>query len=224
MEDFQERIDAWGEQLKQESRDYWKEMEKQDEAETPASPVDIYDERRVKKLEEDKKVYPHGTSTLVKKIAEEALGDLSRAHRDAEVKSEYWNERGDKEKAKMVEDQYMEENFLPAVEMVIIASTPDEVLNAKDILEEFDKFSMQYGPGYTASYIRTAYKDQLGNASNQSDGYVRDAVERVKFLAEQGQIRAAYGLAKKTKDDIDNGTHMSSDADYEIITRVTTLD
>lgn len=197
------------------------EVEVQEEA---PQPVDFYNLNRIKIREESKKVYPHGTSTLIRKIAEEALGDLSHAHRDAEVKSDYWKERGDKEKAQMVKDQYMEENFLPAVEMVIIASTPDEVLNAKDILEEFDKKTFEYGPGYTASYIRTAYKDQLGNTSNQSDGYVRDALERIKYLASQGQIRAAYGLAKKTKDDIDNGSHMSSDADYDVITRVATID
>lgn len=223
MEDFQKRIKEWGDQLKQESRDYRKEMEA-GEVEQSAAPVDIYDERRVKMREEDKKVYPHGTSTLIRKIAEEALGDLARAHKYAEVKSDYWKERGDKEKAKMVQDQYMEEKFLPSVEMVIIASTPDEVLNAKDILEEFDKHTFEYGPGYTASYIRTAYGDQLGKTSNQSDGYVLDALERIKYLASQGQIRAAYGLAKKTKDDIDNGSHMSSDADYEIIARVATID
>lgn len=123
----------------------------------------------------------------------------------------------------MVKDQYIEERFLPAVEMVVIASTPDEVLNSKDILREFDDLSMQYGPGYTASYIRTAYGDQLGNASSQSDGYVVENVERIKYLSAMDQLRSAYGLAKKLKDEIDNGDHTSSDEDYEIITRVASI-
>lgn len=200
-------------------------MQQQVEEEVPLQqPVDLYDQNRVKMMEESKKVFPHGASTLTKKIADEALAELARSHRDAEGKSDYWESRGDKVRAKMVKDQYMEEKFLPAVEMVIIASTPDEVLNAKDILNAFDEQTFEYGPGYTASYIRTAYGDQLGNASNGSDGYVKDVVERVKFLAGDGQIRAAYGLANKAKEEIDNGSHQADDTDYEIITRVASID
>lgn len=186
--------------------------------------VDLYDKNRVKNLKEMKKSYPRGASTLMAKIAEEALGTLAKQKKRADADVEYWKGRGDKERSQMVKDQYMEENFLPAVEMLIIASTPDEVLNAKGILKEFDKQTFEYGPGYTASYIRTAYGDQLGNASNLSDGYVRDMISRIKWLASSDQIRAAYGVAKKLKNEIDNGEHTSSDEDYEIITRVATLD
>ena len=168
-------------------------------------------------------MHPHGASTLTKKIAEEALNGLARQKKRAEVDSDYWKKRGDEERAQLVKDQYMEECFLPAVEMVIISSTPDEVLNAKDILSAFDEVSFEYGPGYTASYIRTAYKDQLGNTSNQSDGYIRDGVNRMKYLVNSDQIRAAYGIAKKLKDEIDNVNHTASEDDYEVITRVATI-
>lgn len=222
--DFQTRLDEYAESLKKEAHEFNKKrFEKQEEPEM-ASPVDLYDQNRIKMREENKKVFPHGASTLTKKIADEALAELARSHRDAEGKSDYWESRGDKVRAKMVKDQYMEEKFLPAVEMVIIASTPDEILNAKDILKAFDEQTFEYGPGYTASYIRTAYGDQLGNASNGSDGYVKDVVERVKFLAGDGQLRSAFGLAKKAKEEIDNGSHTASDDDYEIITRVASID
>ena len=118
----------------------------------------------------------------------------------------------------------MEEHFLPSVEMVVMASNPDEVLNAKEVLDAFDEQTFEYGPGYTASYIRTAYGDQLGNASNQSDGYVKDAVQRLHYLANTAQIRAAYGLAKKLKEEIDEGEHTSSPDDYEVITRIATIE
>lgn len=219
--DNKSSFDEFFDQLKQEGREL--RRHKPEEVEQQESPVDIYDQNRIKMREEAKKVYPRGASTLLKQIAEDALGELAHAHREAEVKSEYWEQRGDKEKAKLEKDQYIQEKFLPSVEMVIIASTPDEVLNAKDILDEFDKLSFEYGPGYTASYIRTAYGDQLGNTSNQSDGYVRDAVERIKFLAESGQIRTAYGLANRAKDEIDKGRHTANDVDYELLTRVVTM-
>ena len=186
-------------------------------------PVDLYKQNTNKIRDESKKVYPRGASTLTKKIAEEALGGLARQKRRAEVDSDYWKKRGDKERAQLVKDQYMEECFLPAVEMVVISATPDEVLNAKDILSAFDDVTFEYGPGYTASYIRTAYGDQLGNATAVSDGYVKDAVQRIKALAAMDQIRAAYGIAKKVKDEIDNGNHRADDDDYEIILRVATI-
>lgn len=186
-------------------------------------PIDWYQNNANIHVDMSKKTYPHGASTLTNKIAEEALGELTAARKRAEVKSDYWRERGDKDRAEMVKQQYMEENFLPALEMVIIASTPDEVLNAKNILKEFDDLTFEYGPGYTATYIRAAYQDQLGNASNQSDGYVRDQIQRLKYLCSSDQIRAAYGVAKKLKEEIDNGEHTSSDDDYEIILRVATI-
>lgn len=185
--------------------------------------VDIYQQDVNKRAKNLYKPTPRGASTLIKEIATEELEKLSKLKKRAEMDSEYWKARGDKERAQMVKDQYIEEHFLPAVEMVIIASTPDEVLNAKDILKEFDNLSLQYGPGYTASYIRTAYGDQLGNASSASDGYVRDAVNRIKSLAAMDQIRAAYGVAQKLKEEIDNGNHTASEDDYEIITRVASI-
>jgi len=200
------------------------EDSKPSEVEEPVVAVDLYDEARKKGLEESTKSYPRGASTLTKKLAEEALNGLAKQKKKVEADSNYWLERGDKERAKMTKDQYMEECFLPAVEMVIIASTPDEVLNSRDILREFDKLTFEYGPGYTASYIRTAYGPQLGNASNQSDGYVKDAVSRITYLANSDQIRAAYGLAKKVREEIDNGNHMASGDDYALITRVATID
>lgn len=186
-------------------------------------PVDVYKRGVNARKEEGKKSYPRGASTLIKKIAEEELRKLAKIKKRAEMDSEYWKVRGEKERAQMVKDQYMEEHFLPAVELLVVASTPDEVLNAKDVLREFDKLTFEYGPGYTASYLRTAYNDQLGNTSSRSDGYVRDMIERIKVLSASDQIRAAYGIARKLKDEIDNGEHTADSQDYEIISRVVSI-
>lgn len=186
-------------------------------------PIDWYQREASKRRDVMSKPVQRGASTLTNEIAEEALNDLAKFKKRAEMDAEYWRMRGDKEREQMVKSQYIEEHFLPAVEMVIIASTPDEVLNSKDVLKEFDDLSMQYGPGYTASYIRTAYGDQLGNASNQSDGYIKDTVERIRYLVANDQIRIAYGIAKKAKDDIDNGRNTADDVDYEIISRVVSI-
>lgn len=185
--------------------------------------VDIYQQNVNKRKENLNKPIKRGTSTLTKEIALEELEKLSKAKKRAEMDSNYFADKGESERAQMVKDQYIEERFLPAVEMVIIASTPDEVLNSREILDKFDDLSLQYGPGYTASYIRTAYGDQIGTASSQSDGYIRSQVERLKYLSSSDQLRAAYGLAKRIKDEIDNGEHMADSQDYEIISRVASI-
>ncbi len=220
MEDINERIDL----IAKEELESLKSgtVEDIENTEDVTEKVDIYKQNVKKRNEKVDKPILRGTSTLTNKIAEETLSELAKFEKRTKTDAEYWEQAGDKERAQMVKDQYIEERFLPAVEMVAIASTPDEVLNAKDILKEFDKLSMQYGPGYTASYLRTAYGDQLGNASARSDGYVVDAVERIKWLSSMDQIRSAYGLAKKIKDSIDRGEHTSSEDDYELITRVAT--
>lgn len=198
-------------------------MDRTSPEDVPTEPVDYYQQSQKKMADELRKSYPRGASTLTREIAEEAIANLAKSKKRADADVEYWKGRGDKERAQMVKDQYMEENFLPAVEMLIIASNPDEVLNARGILKEFDKQTFEYGPGYTASYIRTAYGDQLGNASNQSDGYVRDMISRIKWLAASDQIRAAYGVAKKLKEEIDNGEHTADEDDYETIIRVASI-
>lgn len=221
--DFQARLEEFGERAKRQAHEFnAKRADKGDVNET-SEKVDIYQQNVNERAEKLNKPVRRGTSTLTKKIAEETLEDLAKAKKRAEMDVDYWTARGDKDRAQMVKDQYIEERFLPAVEMVIIASTPDEVLNSKDILREFDDLSLQYGPGYTASYIRTAYNDQLGNASSNSDGYVVENVERIKYLSASNQIRSAYGLAKKIKEEIDNGEHTAGDEDYEIITRVASI-
>ena len=71
--DFQTRLDEYAESLKKEAHEFNKKrFEKQEEPEM-ASPVDLYDQNRIKMREENKKVFPHGASTLTKKIADEAL-------------------------------------------------------------------------------------------------------------------------------------------------------
>lgn len=186
-------------------------------------PIDWYQNNVNIRSDMEKKTYPRGASTLTRQIAKEELEKLAKLKKRAEMDVKYWESRGDKERAQIAKDQYIEEKFLPTVELVIVASTPDEVLNAKDILKAFDNLSMQYGPGYTESYIRTAYEDQLGNTSSQSDGYVRDNIAHIKHLANTDQIRSAYSLAKRIKDEVDKGQHTSSDADYEILTRVASI-
>lgn len=191
-------------------------------------PVDIYRLRANARYEESKKTRPKGSSRLVKAVTESIInGDggadgLSRSKRKAEDDSEAIKQSGDKARAKMVRQQYMEENFLPAVEAVINYTSPDELLNCKDALDALDSMALGDGSmkGYTAAYVRQAYGDQLGQKEGESDPAVIDAVRRIKILVSDDQYRTAVGLAQKLKKDIDDGKNIASDEDYALLGRI----
>lgn len=117
----------------------------------------------------------------------------------------------------------MQENFLPAVEIIVNSTSPDEVLNSKKALEELDKYVLLEGSGkgYTATYVRQAYGNQLGQQEGRSDDSVRSGVMRINALLDEGQVRTAVGIANDLKEKIDKGEAQADDIDFELIGRVT---
>lgn len=193
--------------------------------------VDLYQRDARRARAEAKKTRPNGSSPRVAVVVDKIVrGDgapgLAAVHQRAKEDSDILSERGEKNRADIVKQQYMEERFIPAVETAIRFSSPDEVLNCKEGLNMLDKYALGTGnmKGYTASYIRSAYGDLLGKdldgRFNNSDPQVVDAVCRIKRLAGRDNIRTAVGLAARIKKDIDDGKTMASDEDYEIIGRV----
>lgn len=160
-----------------------------------------------------------GVYAVIDGMGIEGLPKLfKRAKKDIEV----LKERGEKNKVELRRQQYMQENFLPAVEAVVNATSPDEVLNSKQALRTMDKYALLEGSGsgYTASYIRQAYGNQLGQVEGSSDASVRSNIRRLNALLDQGQIRTAYGLANRLKKQIDDGQAMADDIDYDLVSRV----
>lgn len=201
-----------------------------DVAPAPA-PTDLYKNSATVRYDESQKTRPHGGSSLVKAVTQSVVdGDgaegLAHAYRRAKSDSELYKSRGESQRAEIAKQQYMEEHFLPAVEVVVNYASPDELLNCKDALSTLDKYVLGVGSGrgYTASYVRTAYKDMLGQdlkgSFNQSDAVVSEQVCKIRMLADMNDIRTAVGLAKKIKKAIDNGEHIASEDDYALIGRV----
>lgn len=198
----------------------------------PYVPVDIYQRNQDARIEEFNKKRPRGSSTLVKAVTQSIIdgavpGDgLAAAHKRAEDDSDSLKERGEIARAELARQQYMDEKFLPAVEAVVNYTSPDEVLNCKDVLSALDKYALGVGSqkGYTAAYIRQAYGDMLGQDLNgnldRSDDAVREAVCKITKLADQDEIRTAIGIAKQIKKAIDKGEHIANDDDYALIGRV----
>lgn len=203
------------------------EKKRQNNTTSTTTPVDIYNRNRGRIYDVNKKTFPKGSSAAVN-MATYAVIDgvgsegLAKAYNRAKEESNALKNRGERGRAELIRQQYMQENFLPAVEIIVNSTSPDEVLNSKQALEELDKYVLLEGSGrgYTATYIRQAYGNQLGQKEGRSDHSVRSDVMRINALLDDGQVRIAVGIANKLKDKIDKGEAMADDIDYELIGRV----
>jgi len=195
--------------------------------ELPTEPVDIYQRNQDRIYDVSQKSYPKGSSQAVNMSTYAVIDGvgaegLAKAFKRAKDDSETLKARGERGRAELVRQQYMQENFLPAVEIVVNSTSPDEVLNSKQALEELDKYALLEGSGkgYTATYIRQAYGNQLGQQEGRSDASVRSGVMRINALLDDGQVRTAFGIANDLKEKIDKGEAMADDVDYDLIGRV----
>lgn len=185
--------------------------------------VDIYQRDVNKRIENSKKSFPRGSSVIVATAVAEVVDErLAHAHKRAKDDSDLLRKRGERDRADMRRQQYMEEYFLPAVEIVVNSTSPDELLNNKKALDELDKYaSLQgSGKGYTASYVRQAYGNQLGQVEGRSDAYITSEMRKLNGLLDNGQVRSAVGLARKLKEQIDKGEHLADENDYELVGRI----
>lgn len=189
--------------------------------------IDVYQRDRDRASDVNRKTFPKGSSKAVEMSAYAVIDGvgaegLAKAYRKAQCDIDALKERGERGRAEIMRQQYMQEDFLPAVEIVVNSTSPDEVLNNKRALNELDKYALLEGSGkgYTATYIRQAYGTQLGQKEGRSDASVRSDVMRISALLDNGQVRTAVGIANKLKDKIDRGENQADDVDYELIGRV----
>ena len=193
-------------------------------------PVDIYQRDQDRIREVSQKSYPRGSSAIVNtavySVIDGAGGEgLAHAYKKAKEEVDTLKDMDERGRADLRRQQYMQEYFLPAVELVVNSASPDEVLNSKQALADLDKYALLEGSGkgYTASYIRQAYGNQLGQISGKDDQNVRSAIRRLNMLLDNGEIRSAVGLANRLKKKIDNGEALSSDESYELLGRITSF-
>lgn len=189
------------------------------------APIDILQHNRNKRIIDAKKQFPKGSRALVSAVAKDVIdgeGHLACAKKKAEDDIDSLKQNGYKDRAEIMARQYMEEKFLPAIETVIHYTSPDELLNNKEALAALDKMALGVGSmtGYTAAYVRQAYGDQLGQKPGESDPTVVSEMRRIRMLVEGDQMRTAIGMAKKLKEQIDNGEHASSQEDYAVLGRM----
>lgn len=198
------------------------------QAEQPSpEPIDIYQRDQDRIYEVSQKSYPKGSSAIVSMaVASVVDGNgaegLAHAYKRARDDIDALKAQGERGRADLRRQQYMQEYFLPAVEIVINSASPDEVLNSKQALADLDKYALLEGSGkgYTAQYIRQAYGNQLGQVEGRSDASVRSGVRRINALLDDGNVRTAFSLASSLKKKIDNGEAIADDVDYDLIGRI----
>lgn len=190
-------------------------------------PIDIY-QRDIERAEAvRRKSYPRGSSKAVDMSVYAVIDGvgaegLAKAYKRAQDDIDVLKDQGERGRAQIRRQQYMQEDFLPAVEIVVNSTSPDEVLANKRALNELDKYVLLEGSGkgYTATYIRQAYGNLLGRVSGRDDPDTRDAIVRINSLLDNGQVRTAVGIANRIKDKIDRGENQADDASYDLISRV----
>ena len=195
----------------------------------PASaPVDIYQRNQDRIYDVSQKSYPKGSSHAVNMSVYSVIDGvgaegLAKAYKRAQDDVDALKDQGERGRAELRRQQYMQEYFLPAVEIVVNSTSPDEVLSNQKALQELDKYTLLEGSGkgYTATYIRQAYGNQLGQQEGRSDASVRSGVMRINTLLDNGEIRSAVGIANDLKDKINKGEAQADDIDFELIGRVT---
>lgn len=197
------------------------------EPEEAPEPVDVYQRDRVRIRDVNTKSFPKGSSAIVTMAANSVVDGagaegLARAFKRAKDDSESLKARGEQGRAELRRRQYMQEYFLPAVEIVVNSASPDELLSNDRALKELDKYVLLEGSGkgYTAAYVRQAYGNQLGQAKSKDDNFVRGSIQRLNMLLDNGEVRAALGLANKIKDRVDKGEAMADDASYDLVARI----
>lgn len=190
-------------------------------------PIDIY-QRDIERAEAvRRKSYPRGSSKAVDMSVYAVIDGvgaegLAKAYKRAQDDIDVLKDQGERGRAQIRRQQYMQEDFLPAVEIVVNSTSPDEVLANKRALNELDKYALLEGSGkgYTATYIRQAYGNQLGQKEGRSDASVRSEVMRINSMLDNGQVRTAVSIANRIKDKIDRGENQADEVDYELISRV----
>lgn len=196
-------------------------------APTP-EPVDIYQRNQDRIYDVSQKSYPKGSSHAVNMSVYSVIDGvgvegLAKAYKRAQDDTDALKDQGERGRAELRRQQYMQEYFLPAVEIVVNSTSPDEVLSNQKALQELDKYALLEGSGkgYTATYIRQAYGNQLGQQEGRSDASVRDGVMRINTLLDEGRVREAVGIANDLKDKINKGQNQADEIDWELIGRVT---
>lgn len=220
MSDYEKQIDSATDDF---FNDYLDSQRAAADEGVPVVPVDTWQMYADARAEYAKKSFPNGATKKFGLAAESVLDGLKRAHTRSKMNIDNAKAHGDKMRARLWSQQYMEDYFMPAVDSLVLVGSADELLGMSEVLKKFDELALvdgASGKGYTEALIRSMYDDQLGSKKSRSDAIVRGAVKDIMRLVESGNIREATGKASKILDKINLGENAADDSDYDILQKI----
>ena len=190
--------------------------------EETVQPTDVWQQRRTAQSNLSP-VNVRGSRPKAKLDLDQLLeGPIKDAYRKTLDDSELLRAEGETERARLLEQQYMQDYYYPVVDALIRLNSQEEVLANQDALQALDALAIVPGGGATDGYASVFISSLYQPAGNtfRSDAEVRDAVRRVGALCNEGQIRQAAALARRMQNKIDRGDNVALPEDYELLQRV----
>lgn len=218
MEDLNTRIDVANEKFFGDGEEVVESSEVTEE--TITEPVDLLQQSRDSRREYQTRG-SRGAMPRMKLDLSAIDDNLMYAYKKAKDDSDYYKNIGNRQYADMVQQQYMDDYFLPAVDALIKMNGMGAVQSNKELLRKLDALTLldgTEGNGYTETFIASMYSPE--GQVEASDAQVKDAIREITRLCESDQIRSAVGKADGIKKRIDAGENVATDEDYEIIQRV----
>ena len=224
MSDFTKQLEDATDDFFEEYLESQRPAEQGGEAPVVVTPIDTWQVYADARREYARKQFPNGATKKFGLAAEGVREGLKTAYNVAKANADNAAKRGDKMRASVWRQQYMEDKFLPAIDAMVLLGSADELLNAKDVLSAFDSMTLLddnlSGKGYTESIVRSLYDDKLGKKGSRSDAIVREGVQKVRDLTRVGNIRLAVKTAEKLLSKIDAGENSAEDTDYMLLQKV----
>lgn len=199
------------------------EMVSADEVvEIDPQPTDVW-QKRINDQANMRDIVIHGSRPKAKLDLDLLLeGSIQDAYKKALDDSESLRAQGDTARARLVEQQYMQDYYYPVIDALIRLNSQQEILANQDALELLDALAIVPGGGATDGYA-SVFISQLYEPDTRiqhSDAQVREAVNKVKWLCNNGQIRQAIGLAERMQNQIDRGDNLATNEDYLLFQKV----
>lgn len=130
---------------------------------------------------------------------------------------------GETERARIVEQQYMQDWFYPIVDALVRMNSVQEVLASQDALEALDSLvitpSGGSNQGYTSIYVSELYEPVEGQIFT-SDAEIRDGIRRINAMCDGMEMRSAIALANKLQLQVDSGANRATPEDYELLQKI----
>lgn len=148
---------------------------------------------------------------------------IKQAYKKAKDDSDLLRSQGETQRARIVEQQYMQDWFYPVVDALIRMNSMEQVLASQDVLEQLDELVI--GPtsgsnaGYTSVYVSQLY-EPVASQIFTSDAEVRDGIRRINQLCDDNQMRSAISLANRLQQSIDMGSNQATPEDYQFLQRI----